>query len=171
MVTITFRPRSQTGKLRYDHERFLRQMKEAIEILKNRHGRIDPTWGEVNRLVRGDVDLPIAGGHDVLRAIYGDIKIAIDSFQDFMGRIAFEKQLHRPPGQVKLDGVIGAIAPDGAAPQPDGGAQAPVADAANVGAPPVSTSTAAPPTTTPFDPRLDESSAGVRWWRCTVMRG
>ena len=74
MVTITFRPRSQTGKLRYDQEQFLRQMKEAIEMLQNRHGRIDPTWGEVNRLVRGNVDLPLAGGHDVLRAIYGDIK-------------------------------------------------------------------------------------------------
>ena len=49
-------------------------MKEAIKMLQKRHGRIDPTWGEVNRLVRGNVDLPLAGGHDVLRAIYGDIK-------------------------------------------------------------------------------------------------
>ena len=73
MVTLTFRPRSQTGKMRYDKDRFLRQMKEAILMLKQRHSRIDPTWGEVNRLVRGKVDLPLAGGHDVLRAIYGEI--------------------------------------------------------------------------------------------------
>jgi len=42
----------------------------AVDYLTRHYGRIDPTWGEVNRLVRGDVDLPISGGPDVLRAIY-----------------------------------------------------------------------------------------------------
>ena len=35
-------------------------------------GRFDPAWGEVNRLRRGGVDLPIDGGPDTLRAIYGE---------------------------------------------------------------------------------------------------
>jgi acyl-homoserine-lactone acylase len=35
-------------------------------------GRLDPTWGEVNRLRRGAVDLPVAGGPDTLRAIEGE---------------------------------------------------------------------------------------------------
>ena len=34
-------------------------------------GRLDPPWGSVNRLRRGAIDIPIAGGPDVLRAIYG----------------------------------------------------------------------------------------------------
>lgn len=34
-------------------------------------GRLDPPWGEVNRHVRGDVNLPVGGGPDILRAIYG----------------------------------------------------------------------------------------------------
>ena len=34
-------------------------------------GRIDPPWGEVNRHVRGELNLPVAGGPDILRAIYG----------------------------------------------------------------------------------------------------
>ena len=34
-------------------------------------GRMDPPWGEVNRHVRGDLNLPVAGGPDILRAIYG----------------------------------------------------------------------------------------------------
>ena len=34
------------------------------------HGRLDPQWGEVNRLVRGELNIPIGGGPDVLRAIY-----------------------------------------------------------------------------------------------------
>ncbi|MCB2113455.1 MAG: penicillin acylase family protein [Parvularculaceae bacterium] len=33
-------------------------------------GRLDPEWGAVNRLVRGDLDLPVDGGPDTLRAIY-----------------------------------------------------------------------------------------------------
>ena len=44
----------------------------AIEWVADNHGRTDPVWGEVNRLRRGDVDLPVAGGPDVLRAVYGE---------------------------------------------------------------------------------------------------
>lgn len=44
---------------------------DAIKTLKTGFGRIDPTWGEVNRLRRGQVDLPIDGGPDILRAVYG----------------------------------------------------------------------------------------------------
>lgn len=35
-------------------------------------GRIDPEWGEVNRIVRGDENWPLDGAPDVLRAIYAD---------------------------------------------------------------------------------------------------
>ena len=34
-------------------------------------GRLDPPWGEVNRLVRGDESWALAGGPDTLRAVYG----------------------------------------------------------------------------------------------------
>jgi penicillin amidase/acyl-homoserine-lactone acylase len=44
--------------------------RRAVELLEKSHGRIDPRWGEVNRIVRGDVDLPLDGGPEVLRAIY-----------------------------------------------------------------------------------------------------
>ena len=39
--------------------------------LQSVFGRPDPEWGEVNRLRRGDVDLPIGGAPDTLRAIHG----------------------------------------------------------------------------------------------------
>jgi len=45
-------------------------LREAAAELMQHHGRLDPQWGEVNRLVRGDLNLPIGGGPDVLRAIY-----------------------------------------------------------------------------------------------------
>lgn len=42
----------------------------AVGYLSEHHGRIDPKWGEVSRMVRGDVSLPVDGGPDILRAIY-----------------------------------------------------------------------------------------------------
>lgn len=44
--------------------------RDAVAWLKQHHGRIDPEWGEVNRLVRGTVSLPISGAPDTLRAVY-----------------------------------------------------------------------------------------------------
>lgn len=48
--------------------------KEALEKaaadLNAGFGRLDPLWGEVNRLRRGDIDLPLDGGPDILRAVY-----------------------------------------------------------------------------------------------------
>jgi len=44
----------------------------ALALLKKHFGRLDPEWGSVNRLVRGDKNLPVAGAPDVLRAIYAD---------------------------------------------------------------------------------------------------
>ena len=47
-------------------------LRRAVQELEAGFGRIDPEWGEVNRLKRGGVDLPLNGAPDVLRAIYGD---------------------------------------------------------------------------------------------------
>jgi len=46
-------------------------LKETAEELLAGFGRLDPEWGEVNRLVRGEVSLPLNGGPDTLRAVYG----------------------------------------------------------------------------------------------------
>lgn len=44
--------------------------RQAVAWLTQHHGRIDPEWGAVNRLVRGETRLPLGGGPDTLRAIY-----------------------------------------------------------------------------------------------------
>ncbi len=44
--------------------------REAATLLRQTYGRLDPKWGEVNRLVRGTVNIPVSGGPDILRAIY-----------------------------------------------------------------------------------------------------
>jgi acyl-homoserine lactone acylase PvdQ len=43
----------------------------AVESLEDAYGRPDPPWSEVNRLVRGEVDLGLGGGPDLLHAVYG----------------------------------------------------------------------------------------------------
>ena len=49
----------------------LDRLTDTISHLKTHFGRLDPEWGEVNRFRRGEVDLPVDGGPDILRAIYG----------------------------------------------------------------------------------------------------
>jgi penicillin amidase/acyl-homoserine-lactone acylase len=43
----------------------------CLAELMDAFGRLDPPWEERNRLLRGKADLPLGGGPDVLRAIYG----------------------------------------------------------------------------------------------------
>jgi penicillin amidase/acyl-homoserine-lactone acylase len=45
-------------------------LRKAAADVKAGFGRLDPEWGEANRLVRGTVSLPVDGGPDTLRAIY-----------------------------------------------------------------------------------------------------
>jgi acyl-homoserine-lactone acylase len=50
----------------------LEALRQTAADLEAGFGRLDPEWGEVVRLNRGDVDLPINGGPDTLRAVYPD---------------------------------------------------------------------------------------------------
>lgn len=47
------------------------KLRETMSYLNKHFGQLDPEWGEVNRFRRGPVDLPVDGGPDILRAIYG----------------------------------------------------------------------------------------------------
>ncbi len=71
LVLMTFRPRSNSSKLITGHERTLLQLQKASEYLIKHFGQIDVEWGNVNRLVHGNKNLPLGGGPDTLRAIYG----------------------------------------------------------------------------------------------------
>jgi acyl-homoserine-lactone acylase len=54
-----------------DDEVLLDAYRDAVAWLVAAHGRAEVPWGEVNRLRRGSVDLPLDGGPDLLRAVYG----------------------------------------------------------------------------------------------------
>jgi acyl-homoserine-lactone acylase len=49
----------------------IQALRHAITTLKIHFGRIDPEWGQVNRIRRGTLDLAIDGGPDIYRAVYG----------------------------------------------------------------------------------------------------
>jgi penicillin amidase/acyl-homoserine-lactone acylase len=47
-------------------------LREAMRTLQEHFGRLDPEWGQVNRLRRGALDLAIDGGPDIFRGVYGE---------------------------------------------------------------------------------------------------
>ncbi|MDO8421678.1 MAG: penicillin acylase family protein, partial [Parvibaculum sp.] len=47
-------------------------LQAAIKTLKTHFGRLDPTWGEMNRFRHGTFDEAIDGGPDTFRAVYGE---------------------------------------------------------------------------------------------------
>ena len=46
-------------------------IRESAKYLKDNHGRIDVPWHDVNRLIRGDLNIGLGGGPDILHAVYG----------------------------------------------------------------------------------------------------
>jgi penicillin amidase/acyl-homoserine-lactone acylase len=52
------------------HDELVRRLERAAHDLQDTFGRLDVPLGEVTRLRRGTVDLPVGGGPDTLRAIY-----------------------------------------------------------------------------------------------------
>ncbi|MCA9230579.1 MAG: acylase [Planctomycetales bacterium] len=77
LVVLTLRPGSNDDQRPLDEadtQALLKEMTWVAKLLQKTHGRIDVPWGEVNRMIRGDVNLPLDGGPDVLRAIYQTFK-------------------------------------------------------------------------------------------------
>jgi len=63
------------SRARHEHDRSLTplmSLRTAMNSLKLHFGRLDPEWGEVNRFKRGGLNLPIDGGPDTYRAVYGE---------------------------------------------------------------------------------------------------
>jgi len=70
-------------------------LREAIANLKRHFGRIDPEWGQLNRIRRGTLDLSIDGGPDTYRAVYGapqkDGTLTADAGDTFIMFVAWDK--------------------------------------------------------------------------------
>ena len=73
MTALPLLRASASGQPRPDAVATLRL---AATRLLAEYGRLDPTWGEVNRLRRGSLDLPVSGGPDMLRDM--DVRTRLD---------------------------------------------------------------------------------------------
>ena len=71
LAVLTALPLNNSGGTPPSVEKALDSLQKAAQLLKDKHGKLDPPWGEVNRLIRGTVDLPIGGGPDIVHAVYG----------------------------------------------------------------------------------------------------
>ena len=49
----------------------IKNLNKGVKFLKKHHKSINTPWGDINKLIRGDIILPLSGGPDILRAIYG----------------------------------------------------------------------------------------------------
>jgi penicillin amidase/acyl-homoserine-lactone acylase len=72
LAILTAQP---VSRARHDHDWSLTplvSLRNAMATLRAHFGRLDPEWGEINRFRRGKLDLPIDGGPDTYRAVYGE---------------------------------------------------------------------------------------------------
>ncbi len=81
-------------------------LRKAGEILMQHFGRLDPEWGEVNRLRRGTLDLPAGGGPDTLRAIESTIEPSPDGkFEAIKGDTLIFLVEWDPAGKVSAQSI------------------------------------------------------------------
>lgn len=64
------RPTRDPDEYDYSYNNIMERLEKSVENHKSTFGRIDIKWGDIQRLKRGDTDLPLSGGPDILRAIY-----------------------------------------------------------------------------------------------------
>ncbi len=74
LAVLTILPVAQSGIDNIRKEELVESFYEAIATLKQHHGRLDPPWEEVNRLRRGEFEIGLGGGPDILHAVYGNLE-------------------------------------------------------------------------------------------------
>ena len=70
LAILTFPLTFDIANYMNDTKKITKRLKDSILKLKSNYGRFDVPLGEVQRLVRGDIDLPLDGGPGNMRAIY-----------------------------------------------------------------------------------------------------
>ncbi len=78
---------------------------DCAQGLLDAKGQLDPPWGEVNRHVRGEVNVPVGGGPDILRAIYGQGLQADGFLTNVAGDGLYYLVAWDAEGQLNVEGV------------------------------------------------------------------
>jgi len=67
---LSFASILDTDPIKVTNKILVKNITEAINHLNTYYNKINIEWGELNRLIRGDVNFEVAGGPDIARAIY-----------------------------------------------------------------------------------------------------
>ena len=70
LAQLTFKLTYDINDFNYNYEVFFRKFQEATSFLMSEFGQLDIQLGELQLLKRGDVEYPLDGGPDILRAVY-----------------------------------------------------------------------------------------------------
>jgi penicillin amidase/acyl-homoserine-lactone acylase len=70
LALMTLRPKDDDQLPTVSRGELILRLEESARRLQDQFGRLDVPFGEVHRLRRGDVDLPVGGGPDTLHAVY-----------------------------------------------------------------------------------------------------
>ncbi|GMG88619.1 acylase [Biformimicrobium ophioploci] len=71
LAVLTLAPVQDENSEHVAQEKLSAAFERAVADLQQFYGRVDVPFGEVNRHVRGSFSLPLNGGPDTLRAVYG----------------------------------------------------------------------------------------------------
>ena len=67
-------PTENPDKYKYSYLKIKERLEKAVKKYLKYYGKLDIRWGEILRMKRNDIDLPLNGGPDVLRAIHSKEK-------------------------------------------------------------------------------------------------
>ena len=98
LVLISLPNAFNEDDLKYETDAITSKLVESIDYLENKFGRIDVPLGKVLRLVRGETNLPLSGGPDLLRAIY--FKKKNDTYVGIAGDCYFQAVEWGPNGEL-----------------------------------------------------------------------
>ena len=70
LAMLTFKPSHNVQKNKYHYSTIMKRLEESCDFLIHEFGRLDIELGQLLRLKRGHVNLPLGGAPDVIRAIY-----------------------------------------------------------------------------------------------------
>jgi len=71
LAVLTLDPIQKANGETVEPDVITENFKTVVAGLLKHHGKLDVPYGDVMRLIRGDTNLAISGGPDVLRAVYG----------------------------------------------------------------------------------------------------
>jgi penicillin amidase/acyl-homoserine-lactone acylase len=74
LAVLTFQELIEKEQDRLTRNEYVTRLRKAKDVLEEHHGSPDVPWKKVNRIIRGDVNMGMGGGPDILHAVYGDLR-------------------------------------------------------------------------------------------------